>query len=494
MKFKLFPKILKHTVFILIVLSLGAGTYLYLDRPEIRAPSDEPFQIILDENIDWDAIQIELTGLLTDLIQIPTIRSEESKVAFYIQKVLAKEGIQAKLIPHPEFPDKVSLVAEIGPENSENGIILLNHSDVVEVNAADWEVPPFSGEMKDGMIHGRGALDMKGMASMELMAFIMVNRMGLKLANKIMFLSVPDEESGGRLGAQFLLNNHESLFEGYRYVFNEGGFGIKDFPKKNNKMFNVQTAEKGILGLELTAKGNSGHGSMPDKKYSSLDMMKLMLELQELQKFQLTDQTLEFFHHVGSFFEFPENFLLQRIQNPLVQKILSKKLMENRAVNAMVTNTISITSLSTDSSAHNVIPSESKAYLDIRILPGVDPAKLTEQIQKIADKYKVSIEVKESYSASQSNSDTPLFDVLYTVMKDNVPDAEITQYLSPGATDSRYFRAKGFECYGIIPAIISMEDVGMLHGKNEAISLENLKLGTKVIFETLVGFNQMESL
>lgn len=487
-------KIFKIIFALILVGAVAISSYIYLDQAQIHTPSDEPLQILIDENMDWNSIQIELTTILTDLIQIPTIRKDESQAAFYIQKVLEKEGIQAKLIPHPNYPDKVSVVAEIGPENSQNGVILLNHLDVVEVNEADWGTPPFAAEMKDNVIYGRGALDMKGMASMELMAFILLHRMGVQLVNKVMFLSVPDEESGGRLGAQFLLSEHEELFEGYRYVLNEGGFGIKDFPKQGNKLFNIQTSEKGILGLELTAKGASGHGSMPSHKYSSLNMMRLMMELQTLQQFQLTNQTIEFFNTMSHFYTFPESFLLQRIQNPLIQKILSPRLMENRTLNAMVTNTISITNLSTDSSAPNVIPSESKAYLDIRTLPGINSEELINVIKKRAEKYDVTVEVKEIYASSESAAENSFYDILYTVLKDNVPESQVTQYLSPGATDNRFFRAKGFECYGIVPILISMEDVSSLHGKNESISLENLKLGTKVIFETLVGFNQIESL
>src|SRR5690606_8471115 len=140
-------------------------------------------------NIDWESIQIEAADILTALIQIPTVRKDEIKAAIYIQKILEKEGIQAKLIPHSEFPDKASVVAEIGPDNSENGVILLSHLDVVEVEESKWKFPPFSGELKNGIIHGRGALDMKGMATMQLMSFIMLNRMGIKLTNKVMFLS-----------------------------------------------------------------------------------------------------------------------------------------------------------------------------------------------------------------------------------------------------------------------------------------------------------------
>lgn len=490
MKFKLF----KYITVVLTVIIVAVGLYLVLDKPNDNTEAEEPFQILLEENIDWESIQIEASDILTALIQIPTIRKDEVKAALYIQKVLEKEGIQAKLIPHPEFPDKVSVVAEIGPESSENGVILLNHLDVVEVEEANWKFPPFSGDLKDGIIHGRGALDMKGMATMQLMSFIMMNRMQFKLTNKIMFLSVPDEESGGKLGAQFLLEKHPYLFDGYKYVLNEGGFGIKDFPNPGNKIFNIQTAEKGVLGVEFVSQGQSGHGSMPDTKYSSLNMLKFLEELQTIQKFELTPQSVEFFQALASFYDFPQSFLLARLQNPLVQKLIGNRVREKKSTNAMVSNTVSITKVETETLGQNVIPAKTVAYTDIRVLPGVEPETLFQEIQVMAKKYDITAEMKTSSSPTQSSSDTNLFDVLSIVLKDNVKDAAITQYLSPGATDSRFFREKGFECYGIVPILISMEEVSMLHGVNESISLENLKLGTKVLFETLVGFNQMESL
>lgn len=485
---------LKYIFLCLLVSTLAIGVYLYLDQADVREPNDEPFQVLLEENIDWESIQIEASDILTALIQIPTVRKDEVKAALYIQKILEKEGIQAKLIPHPEFPDKVSVVAEIGPESSENGVILLNHLDVVEVEEAKWKFPPFSGELKDGLIQGRGALDMKGMATMQLMSFIMMNRMQFKLTNKIMFLAVPDEESGGKLGAQFLLEKHAYLFDGYKFILNEGGFGIKDLPNPGNNIFNIQTAEKGVLGIEFLSEGQSGHGSMPDTNYSSLNMLRFLEELQTIQKFELTPQSIEFFQTLASFYDFPQSFLLSRLQNPLIQKLIGNKVREKKSTNAMVSNTVSITKIETETLGHNVIPAKTTAYTDIRVLPGVDPETLFQEVQGMAKKYNITAEMKISSVPTQSSSDTNLFDILSSVLKDNVKDAAVTQYLSPGATDSRFFREKGFECYGIVPILIPMEEVSMLHGVDESISLENLKLGTKVLFETLVGFNQMESL
>lgn len=484
-------KVLKYSILLLFFFIIAFGAYLFLDQTSISRPTDEPFQIYVENEVNWDSVNIELTTILTDLIQIKTVRKNESQAAFYLQNILEKEGIQTKVIPHPDFPDKVSLVAEIGPENSEEGIILLNHLDVVEVTEEEWDVSPFGGEMKDNIIHGRGTLDMKGMATMELMAFILLHRMNTQLAHKVMFLAVPDEESGGTFGANYLLTHHEDLFTGYRYVINEGGFGIKDFPKQGNQIFNIQTSEKGILGVELTAKGLPGHGSMPPKDYSSLNMTKFLNELPKLSKFSLTPQTLEFFNTLAHFYEFPENFLLSRIQNPLIQKIITSKLTENRTINAMVTNTISVTNLQTNSSGPNVLPSETKAYLDIRILPNTTPEAVFQEIQSLAQEYNIETQIKVSYPPSESSPNTDFYNVLYTIIQDNVKDSKITQYLSPGATDNRFFRAKGFECYGITPILITMEDIATLHGKNESISLQNLQLGTKILLETLVGYNQM---
>lgn len=478
------------------VVAAATSLYIYQDTPTIIKPNKlDTAQIVLDDdNFDWNSIGIELTSLVTDLIQIPTVRKNESQAALYLQKILRKEGISSKLIPHPERPDKTSLIAEIGPEDAEDGVILLAHLDTVEANAQEWSTDPFQAIMQDGMIYGRGALDMKGMAAMELMSFLLLSRQEIPLKTKIMFLAVPDEEDGGKYGAQFLLQDHEDLFDGYQYVLGEGGFGVRDFPRSGAKIFTIQTAEKGTLGIQATASAASRHGSMPENDDSSLNLVKFLLKIQELQSFRLTPVVSEFFYYLSTFYDFPENFLLNRVQNRLVQKVIEKKLRENPAINAMVSNTISITKLETQGGGANVIPTEAMAYLDIRLLPGQDPHRVFSKIQKIGEKYQVIAKIKEADLPSSSSNDTQFFDILYTVIQDNVPDAVVTGYLSPGATDNRFFRKKGFQCYGLIPVLISMSDVQKLHGANESISLDNLILGTKIIFETLVGHNQLASL
>lgn len=482
---------LKYTFALTVLLILGLSLYLYIDVKNVPHSSPASIDIILDDTIDWNNLQIEAVQILEDLIKIKTIRKDENRAAFYLQKLFIKEGIPSKIIPHPKYPDKVSILAELGPDQSTDGVILLNHLDVVEADEKEWGSDPFLGELKDGVVKGRGALDMKGMAAMELVAFLTLHRMQIPLKHKVMFLSVPDEESGGHLGAKFLLQEHPDFFEGYRYVLNEGGFGIQDFPHAGNKVFSIQTSEKGILGLEVKSHYPSGHGSMPDKKYSSLELMKFLLEAQMLQQFHLTDQALLFFHNFSLFFEFPESFLLKRIQNPIIQKILAPQIRANRTLNAMVTNTISVTGLNVPNFGPNVIPAESQSYLDIRLLPGVSPDQMESQVQGLASKYNVELVRKESFPATNSSAETPFFDILVSIINDNVPNSVQTPYMSPGATDSRFFREKGFECYGIIPILITMEDLAKMHGKNEDISAENLRLGTKIIFELLIAYNQL---
>lgn len=491
MKFNVF-KVLKYSIFTGAIVVTGFILYLYLDIKSVQSPEPAQVEIVLDDSMNWETLQIEAIQYLEDLIKIKTVRKDENKAAFYLQKIFIKEGIPSKIIPHPEYPNKVSLVAELGPEDSTEGVILLNHLDVVEADLAEWGEDPFSGDFKDGVIKGRGALDMKGMAVMELMAFLTLHRQQIPLKQKVMFLSVPDEENGGVLGAKFLLEEHTDLFEGYHYVLNEGGFGIQDFPHKGNKIFNIQTSEKGILGLEVKSHYPSGHGSMPDKKYSSIELMRFLLEVQKLQKFMLTEQMLAFFHHFSDFFEFPENFLLKRIQNPIVQLLIGPQIRANRTMNALVTNTISVTGLEVSNFGPNVIPAESSSYLDIRLLPGESPDHFENKIKKLAEKYNVEVTRKEAFPATESSLQTPLLEMFVSIISDNVPDSKQTPYMSPGATDSRYFRERGFESYGLIPILITMDELGTMHGKGEQISSDNIRLGIKILFETLVAYNQIE--
>lgn len=428
---------------------------------------------------------LEPSVILSDLIKIKSIRDHEDKVVHYLSKIFDREGIGYEILNHPDHSSKKILLATIGPQDKKDGVVLMSHSDVVEAHES-WIERAFSGEIIDGRVIGRGAIDMKGMLVMELVTFLSFAKKEKDLQKPLMFLVVPDEESGGELGAKYLVENFSSYFSSYRYVLNEGGFGIKEFPKKNKNFFALQTAEKGILGLKLKALGVSGHGSMPSKESSVSHMLGYIEHIKkELGAPTITPMIEPFLKEMGEALGFPYSFILPLAKYPPVFQLLKKRLLEKDSVRAMLQNTFTVTSLHTKDLGPNVIPQVSEAYLDVRVLPSVHVEHFIDRLFEIAKDYQVSIEVKERSDSTRSSEKTPFFDILKKTLIEASSNSHVSPYVSPGATDNRYMRKLGLQAYGIIPILIPMSELSMLHGKGESLSIENLKFGRDVIHISL---------
>lgn len=445
--------------------------------------------------VNWEARRTEAVKLLSDLLKIPSVRSNEIQVAKYIQAVLTKEGIPSRLVFDPKYPTRPNLIAELQPTvpNPEPGIILANHLDTVEFDPKEWKVNPLSGSVSEGRVWGRGAIDMKGMAVMELLAFLEIKRSGIPRTRKIMYLGLADEESGSALGGRYISNNHKHLFEGYEYALNEGGVATRDIAIPGSTIFNIQYAEKGNIWLRAKITGTSGHGSTPPNQYPALSLIQFFNEVRELESdIRITEETDAFFYQLGTISSFPKSFFLKNARNPLIKPLLHGTIRGNRHLTAMTTNTKSITGFRTTEGegGENVIAGEASGRLDIRVLPGVDIEEFVKKIKTIAEKYQAEVTFTDTKPTNMSPINTRLFSTLAAVSVNKFPNSTVTPFLSPGKTDNAYLRRMGIKSYGLIPAVLKSEDVDSMHGKNENMTIDNLELGTKILFETLVEMNQ----
>lgn len=451
--------------------------------------------LLKEENhiLSWDKREAEAVKILTDLIRIKSVRGNEKQVAEYIRSIFEKEGIRTKFISEPGFPDRVNLIAEIEPNipSSEKGLILGNHLDVVEADPKEWTEDPFAGAIKEGRIHGRGALDCKGLIAMQIVSFLELKRSAVPLKRKIMFLSMADEESGSERGARFLLKSHPELFKDYGYMLNEGSFGTKDVAIPGSTIFNIQYAEKGNLWLNVRAKGEQGHGSTPSQNYSNLRLLKFLTEVLEYDtEIRISKETQGFFYQLGTISSFPKSFILKNSNIPVLRGLLYGPIRASKQLSAITRNTKAVSGLRTEEGkGHNVLSSLAEAKLDVRLLPGFDPLEYLKEIRKIAAKYEVEVEPAATVSSDISTLDSILFQRLASVATRKIPGSVATPFISPGKTDNAYFRQIGMECYGLIPVLLNEKELSMLHGKNESISLENLKLGTQILFEILYQMN-----
>lgn len=473
---------------------IGIFSILFLSVVYIILSTEKGVKIpALSDNSNlpnFEQITKEAASDLQEYIRIKSVQNEE-EAANFLKNKLEKEGIEVRLFPHPKDPTRVNLVAEIKGKEQNGGVILSNHIDVVDVDENEWDHPPFSGKKINGKIFGRGAVDMKGLGIMQLHAFILVSKLKIPLKYNLMFLALADEETRSRYGAQYILKEYPDLFQGYEYMHNEGGTGTQDVVVKGSKIFNLQYAEKGIVWMSVESKGESGHGSTPPNQYATKNLIDFINALHSIEPdFTISDVTASFFYQMGEISPFPNSFVLKRNRNPILKKILDGVIRSNKHLRAMTSNTVSITGLESEYKGINVIHNSAKAYLDFRILPGVVPEEFIEKIKQLASNYNTTVKVIHSEPATVSPLDSKFFQVFAGTAQKVIPGSIIAPFLSPGTTDSSYFRTIGIKCYGLIPALLTNEEIDGIHGKNESLTISHLQTGIQIIYETILNYNK----
>jgi acetylornithine deacetylase/succinyl-diaminopimelate desuccinylase-like protein len=423
-------------------------------------------------------VEHEAVALLSQYLQIDTTNppGNEDKGVEFLAGILNREGIEYKT--YEASPGRSSIKAVLPGTGEKKALILLSHIDVVPAKAEEWSVHPFSGAVKDGFIYGRGALDMKSLGIMELLALLEIKRQGLVPCRDIVFLAVADEETGGSQGAQFLLDTYPDEFQA-DLVINEGGFGLTDI-LANRLLFMIASAEKGVCQLRLTRTGAPGHGSTPHGDNSLEKMVQALNRvLAEDNPIIVTPLIAEYFKQLGTEWEFLQPYLADGKTETLVDVLTQNGMFEVPQMSAMLRNTISLNRMNSGNKI-NVIPSQAEAEFDIRLLPGTEPAAVIADIKRRLADDKIEVEALKMARASESATDAPDFSIIKEVYREHFPEALTVASLLFGASDSRFFRSKGIACYGVCPMTISMEDLNRIHGIDERISSENMINGTAV--------------
>ncbi len=435
-------------------------------------------------SLDWDQVIEEATRILCDYIRIDTTNPPGNELAGaeYLQKICEREGIEVEIFS--SAANRANLLARLIGNGPKEPIILLSHIDVVGAEKSEWCVDPFAGVVKEEYIWGRGSLDCKGLGVMELMSLILLRRNQIKLKRDIILLATADEETGGEMGAGWMVRNHAEKLKA-KFALNEGGVGMKG-GIGGRDAFAPCFGEKGPCWIRLTAEGLPGHGSMPSKDNANDILINALGRLQgydyPLRGGRWIKEVLLYFAHKESL---SRSLLLRLLASPLLSIILfflNGSLSKNKRFNAMLRNTVALTNLRAGFK-ENVIPSRSEAILDCRLLPGASTTRFIRDLQKIISDQRIKAEIIKNYDASQSPLDTEFFEVIETVLRRNSPQALVMPILAPGFTDSRWLREQGLVAYGLIPCLLSSEEIDSIHGRDERLSLESFKLGIKNIYE-----------
>jgi len=431
---------------------------------------------------DWQSLEDEAVSLLSRAIQIDTTNSpgNEIQAAQFFKEIFDREGIEARIIE--SAPGRGNIYARLRGDGSKKGIVLLNHLDVVPADAKSWKEPPFSGVIKDGVIWGRGALDDKGAAIMELAAMLALKRQKVPLKGDVVFLGTADEEAGGAWGAGYLVEKHPELFKDVGLVLNEGG-GIRVGKDGRARVYNVSVAEKTPLWLKLTASGTPGHGSTPS---ADLAVHKLVAALARVMSYQspvkVVEEVQRYYTDSAAVEPEPQRSRYRDLRRALRDAAFRAEFLKEPRNNASVRNTIAITGVK-GSDKVNVIPATATAELDVRLLPGEEPKAFIETLRRVIADPSIKIEVLLSFPAATSPLHPEAMKVIGEFAKTHDHGAPVVAPLVRGFTDCHFFREKGIPCLGFMPHRSGPSGEGLVHGVDERVTVESLKFGIRAMVE-----------
>jgi acetylornithine deacetylase/succinyl-diaminopimelate desuccinylase-like protein len=433
--------------------------------------------------MDWNQLLKGATHYLQEYIRIETVNPPGNEIegARFFKNIFEAEAIPCQI--YEPSPGRGSLLATLKGDGSKRPILLLSHIDVVPVEKEGWEVPPFAGVIKDGYLYGRGTLDCKSLGIVEMMAFLFFKRERIPLKRDLIFFATADEEAGGKWGVQWAMENIPILRES-EYGLNEGGHIILNDDGVPDR-YAISNGQKVIFQLRLKTRGTPGHGSMPHPDNPNV---KLIRGLEPLTKwetpFHIIPTVKEYFQKMAPKQPPYERPLFEDIEKGLSDPSFSIWLTSNPIYNAMLRNTISLTMLQAGNKA-NVIPSESTATLDCRLIPGTNKDEFLKEIKRrLGDEIEVEV-IAESESLPPSSLDTEFYRAIQKFASENDPGCPVVPFLLPGATDSRFLREKGIITYDFCPFQLTEKELMRVHGNNERIDLENLRFGTKMLVDLI---------
>ncbi|MEO8337547.1 MAG: M20/M25/M40 family metallo-hydrolase [bacterium] len=437
--------------------------------------------------VDWNAMQTEAVGVLQQYLRINTTNppGNELETARFLKAFLAKEGIEAQILDTIELgPGRANLYARLKGNGSKKAIALVQHMDVVPVTPAYWTVPAFAGEIKDGFLYGRGALDMKGEGVAHLMALVALKRSGVPLTRDIVFIANADEELGST-GALVFVDRHADLIRDVEYLFTEGGANVY----RNGKLeyYSVGVAEKRTFWQKVTVKGTPSHGSRPTK---ANPVPRLIAALDKIARYEtplhVTPAVQKFFHDISRNYAGQQKKWLDDVRTALDDAAARQWILNDIYWNAILRNTISLTALQ-GSNKTNVIPAEASAELDIRLLPDQSPDSVLATLKRIVNDTAVHFTPLLAPKAPfESPTNTDLFRAVERAAHERDPSAFVTSSMMTGATDRPSYRKLGIIAYGLDPFKVEAADEQKgVHGNDERLSLVNIGAGVKFVYDIL---------
>ncbi|RAN95833.1 Succinyl-diaminopimelate desuccinylase [Micromonospora saelicesensis] len=468
---------------------MGGGTRT---RPTRNRPVDASTRAGLSSGPGWyeeamtsDAASAlsdptaEVVDLCRDLLRIDTTNTGdndtsvgERRAAEYVAEKLAEVGVESVL--HESAPGRANVVARIpGTDPSRGALLVHGHLDVVPADADEWSVGPFSGELRDGYLWGRGAIDMKDFDAMVLAVVRHWQRTGARPPRDIVLAYTADEEAGSDYGARFLVDNHRGLFDGCTEAIGEvGGFSYS--VNDNQRLYLIETAEKGIDWLRLHAKGRPGHGSMMHDDNAVTALAEAVARIGR-HRFPVvvTDTVRAFLTEVS-------DLLGIELDPDDPETAIAKLGPIANIIGATIRNTANPTRLSAGYK-DNVIPGRATATIDCRSLPGQSEL-LERQLRELVGP-DIAIEYVQRQPALETTFDGDLVEAMSAALRAEDPGARPVPYMLSGGTDAKAFSQLGIRCFGFAPLRLpaDLNFSALFHGIDERVPVDGLQFGVRVL-------------
>jgi acetylornithine deacetylase/succinyl-diaminopimelate desuccinylase-like protein len=435
---------------------------------------------------DVDPVRAETIERLQTIIRFDTTNppGNELPLALYLETALKREGIETSILV-PE-KNRAQLIGRIRGNGNERPLILLAHMDVVTAQRSSWTHDPFGGEVSDGYLYGRGAIDDKGMLAANLMATLLLkrelDRNGRVLSRDVVFVATCDEESGGEVGMGWIVDNHPDVLDA-EYALNEGG--RTRIIEGGRCYLAVQAAEKISHVVTVTAHGSAGHAAIPLADNAITRLGRAIAQLSKhVEPLVLTSITRQFFSRLAGIWpdKIEQQAMLDLVGTNDTRSADGGRILSDTPVfNAVLRNGISPTVIE-GGKQFNVIPDSAGVVLNVRTLPGESVDEVAGRLRAVITEPGVTLEITQrGVEAPASDPDSPMFAAISDTAHDLDPSIAVVPYLSTGVTDSARLRRLGIQAYGVLPFPMVQSDEERMHGNDERIPLDSLHFGVRLI-------------
>ena len=426
----------------------------------------------------------DVVELLADLLRFDTTNppGNEAACIAHVQALVEGAGVETRIVARDD--SRPNLVARVHGAGESPPLLLYGHVDVVTTAGQAWTRPPFGGELADGWLWGRGALDMKGGVAMMVDAFVRAARGEITPRGDVILAVLSDEENGGAYGAHFLAQEHAELFDGVRHALGE--FGGARISIGGKSFYPIQVAEKQICWLKGIVHGPGGHGALGVRGNAIGKLGRILARLDSGRlPVHVTPVAHAWIEAMAEALPRPQSLMLRSLLDPrLAEVTLRAPVAQLRLLDRALRNTVSAT-IVRGGEKINVIPSQVEVELDGRLLPGFAPDDIIREVETLVG-LDLELEVVQ-HDAYPAHSDLSQLALLGAVLRELDPEAIPVPMLQVGVTDGRFFAALGIQTYGFIPLNLpdGFEFLKLIHAADERVPADSIRFGAEAIGRVL---------